>query len=169
VQSSRPRSIRHVITALTVLAMPGGSVWSCTTESDAPERPSSDIARLSKYVVLPEKPLSALFLVSPMGKGGGLIGPSDRRLLALLRYDRDSLARLKASAQRLKPEVRSITLRERPDWFPEPLFSAVKRCAALWCVDGERYTGDAFLKGGFVTGSFIVPDGSEWLILRAGT
>ena len=143
--------------------------FSCTDEPVVPAAPSSDIERLSRLINLPENPRAALFLVGPMGTGGGFIGPTDYGLLALLQYDRDSIERLKARGRRLQPKVRSIRLRERLAWFPEPLFSVVKRCSSGWCIDGERYSGDAFLKDGYVDASFIVPDNSEWLIVYAGT
>jgi hypothetical protein len=137
-------------------------------EQHAPSRPSADLGKLATLVNLPEPPQSVLFVNERVGEGGP-IGPTDRALVAVLRFDRESLDRLKSRAQRLKPEERAPRLRERSSWFPEPLLSAVKPCGPLWCVDGERYSGDAFLKGGFVTADFIVPDGLDIVILRSGT
>jgi hypothetical protein len=153
-----------------LLFVGSGCSSGAAEKKSAPKAPSSDLDRLAKLVNLPEPPQSAVFLLSRMGNGDGFLGPTDYGFEAVLKYDRDALARLRAHARRITPEKPSIPLWDRRDWYPAPVFSAIKRCEPDgWCIDGERYAGDAFRKGGFVTGSFIVPDGQEYIILMLGT
>lgn len=56
---------------------------------------------------LPEQPLSAVFVNERIGHGGP-IGSTDRALVAVMRFDRDGLERLKAHGHRLTPEERSF-------------------------------------------------------------
>ena len=137
-------------------------------EAKVARAPSSDLERFSKVVNLVERPIEVTYQIMPVGTPGGF-GPTDYRLIAAVKYDSASLGRLKERARRLSPEVRSCALSERPDWFPAPLQAAMKRCSLDWCIDGERYSGDDFRKAGYVSGSFIVPEGQEFIILQLGT
>ena len=153
-----------------LLSMAGGCSSGTAEKKSAPKVPSSDLDKLAKLVNLPEPPQSGVYLLRRMGQGDGFLGPTDYGFEAVLKYDRDALTRLRTHTRRIRPEKPSIRLWDRRDWYPAPVFSAIKRCETDgWCIEGERYAGDAFLKGGFVTGSFIVPDGQEYIILMLGT
>jgi hypothetical protein len=177
----RAPTVRHLLrTALQACAL---SLVACTEETPPappPPKPSTDIDRLSQLINLPERPESVVFVRVTMGDG--FLGPSDSFLTAVLHYDHSALERLTQHAERLRPEERSIPLGDRYAWFPESVANAMKPCPApqlpyktnpeigpLLCIDGAVYSGEAFRKGGFVTASFIVPDGQDLVIFHAGT
>jgi hypothetical protein len=136
-----------------------------TKDKGAAVPPSTDIAALAKRVNLAELPEEALFKITPMGKGDGMFGPTDYSLIAALRYEPTTLARIKMEMSRQNSDARPAWLPERPDWFPRSLLSKIKRCPNNWCVEGQEYSGRPFLKSGFVTGTLVVPDDSEFVIL----
>jgi hypothetical protein len=138
-------------------------------EGHATRPPSSDITALAKRVKLTDLPQEAVFQVSPMGSGDGMFGPTDYSLIAALRYEPATLARLKNELTRQNTGQRPVWLPERPDWFPQTLSSKIKRCTNNWCIEGEEYSGRPFLKGGFVTGTLVVPHNSEFVILLLRT
>lgn len=131
--------------------------------------PSTDIEKLSTLVNLPERPQRAIFSLTPMGKEGGLIGSTDYTLIALLSYDTDALQRLKEQTARVNSAAKTGFLPQRPQWFPQALLGGLNPCYSGWCINGEEYVGDRFLKGGYVTGSFIVTEDEQYVILVLGT
>ena len=144
-------------------------VWSQQRTTKQVAQPSTDLVALSRHVELPEAPRRAVFALIPMGTGGGFIGPTDYTLIALLTYDESATQRLKAKVTRVNRPTHTGYLPERPTWFPQSLLAQLKRCYSGWCIDGEEYAAENFLKGGFVTGSFIVTEDQQQVILVLGT
>lgn len=153
--------------AASVVAVASGCSSHKTRQLDA--LPSTDIQKLSTLVNLPERPQRALFSLTPMGKNDALIGSTDYTLIALLSYDTDALQRLRERAVRVNSAARTGFLPERPQWFPQDLLGGLNPCYSGWCISGEEFEGDRFLKGGYVTGSFIVTDDQQYVILILGT
>jgi hypothetical protein len=155
---------------LAIAAGVVGVLFACTSHK-AQERdaPSTDIQKLANLVNLPERPQRAIFSLTPMGKADALIGSTDYTLIALLSYDRDALQRLKERAVRVNSAASTGFLPERPHWFPQTLLGGLNPCYSGWCINGEEYEGDSFLKGGYVTGSFIVTEDQQYVILVLGT
>lgn len=157
------RAFGYLLTALFACSSPA------TEWTSAAKPPSSDITALARRVNLTELPQQAVFKINPMGIGDGMFGPSDYSLIAALKYEPATLARIKAQMTRQNTDQRPVWLPERPEWFPQTLSSEIRRCTSNWCIDGEEYSARPFLKGGFVTGSLIVPHNSEFVILLLRT
>jgi hypothetical protein len=154
------RSLSSVCACLLTL------VVACSQNSAAVVRePSHDVAKLAKRVNLLESPQSVSYKVTPMGDGDGIFGPTDYTLIAVLQYDEASITRLKARSTRVNPSARSVWLPDRPEWFPPSVLAAIARCADHWCIPGEEYSSAEFMKGGYVTGNVIVPEGQNVVIL----
>lgn len=146
-------------------------VAACSRNSAAATatEPSHDVARLAKRVNLLESPQSVSYKVTPMGDGDGIFGPADYTLTAVLQYDEASIARLKARCTRVNSESRTVWLPDRPEWFPPAVLAAIARCSDHWCIPGEEYSSAEFMKGGYVTGNVIVPEGQNVVILLLRT
>ena len=149
------------------------TAFSCATDTkengESTKPASTDVAALARRVKLGELPQEAVFKISPMGKGDGIFGPSDYSLIAALRYEPAALARVKLQLTRQNLGQSTAWLPERPEWFPESLSSRIQRCPNGWCIEGEEYSARPFLKSGFVTGTFVTPHDSDFVILLLRT
>jgi hypothetical protein len=157
------RTLSMLCASLTVLLM------ACSRDdrssATSVKEPSHDVSKLAKRVNLIEVPQAVTYKVSPMGDSDGIGGPTDYTLVAVLQYDEDTLSRLKGQWTRVNAEARIARLPVRPDWFQPSILAAIARCSEHWCIPGDEYSSAEFMKGGFVTGNVIVPEGQNVVIL----
>jgi hypothetical protein len=160
---------------LLVLTFGGGQA-AChqenksTMKNDDPTKSvSHDDKLLGAQLELPGAPLEVSFEQLPRGTPGGL-GPTDYVLVALIRFDKDVLARLAATAQpRPGNPPRISSLANRP-WFPSVLKAAIERYdEGSVTVRGRKFDASTLLKSPYTTGYFVIVEGTNYVILSAQT
>jgi hypothetical protein len=143
------------------------TIMTFTSCRDQQRGPHRDIAALENIVRLPMRPLEVWFASVPRGKGGEGIGPSDRTLIAIMRFAPAEIARFLAKERPAeKPEPR-LPRSEVLDWFPPPVIAAMEPLGAEhFRIKGRRFDAAPFAKGSFAGGSFFVLDSVPFIILR---
>jgi hypothetical protein len=127
--------------------------------------PSRSIPDFKKVVSLPAEPSEVWFEQVPRGTPGGL-GPTDYFLVAVMRFSPSSLSALLKNATRTGDQSPGILPAVNRAWFPSPVKAAVRPVDAQnVSVRGEEYDGAPFSSGAFSSGSFIVIDSSEYVLL----
>ncbi len=118
---------------------------------------------------LPTAPLEVSFEELPRGVPGGL-GPTDYVLVALLRFDEPTLARLAETSQpRPGSPPRISLLADRP-WFPPPVKAAIEgRDGSGVSIHGRKFDAAPLLKSPYSTGYFVIVEGTDYMILSAQT
>lgn len=158
---------------VVVLALGGGigcKQENTTMNSGSPAQSiSHDRNLLQAQLKLPAEPLEVSFEEVPRGVAGGL-GPTDYLLVALLRFDANTLARLGASSQaRPGNPPRISPLANRP-WFPVAVKAAIERKDdAGVAIRGRKFDAINLLKAPYATGYFVIVEGTDYVILSAQT
>lgn len=121
------------------------------------------IEKLRDLITLPATPAEAWFEQVPRGTPGGL-GPTDYLLIAVMRFERADLARIAAAAHR-RPGSRLSTAAHRP-WLPDPVREAIRPYDDhSVSVRGDKFDAAPFAKSLFRSGTFVVVEGGEYVIL----
>ena len=156
--------------ALAVVA--GTTVVSLIQDAHAePEPPGpvithTDMDLLERFITLPVRPEAVSFETWDIGTPGGL-GPTDRRFLALLRYDEAGFARvlklLDAAGQ--EPQGRRV---EAPSWLDAtPSLEPLRREGDQLVLEGETARrATPFAQGSFPNGIAVaLEDGRHVLVV----
>lgn len=137
-------------------------------ERDRAFSPDRRVEQLRNRITLPAKPVEVWFEQVPIGAPGG-IGPTDYRLIAVLRFARDDVARIIRAAQPREGSPRILNSFRR-SWLPEPVQSAIQpndeRSVA---IPGQKFDAAQFTKSPFLSGTFIAVEGGEYIVLLVGT
>ncbi len=130
---------------------------------------SHDEKLLSAQLNLPGRPLEVSFEQVPRGVPGGF-GPTDRILVALLRFDKDGLARLAEMSQpRPGSPPRISVLANRP-WFPSAVKAAIEQQDEVGvAIRGRKFDAAPLLKSPYTSGYFVIVNGSDYVIVSAQT
>jgi hypothetical protein len=139
------------------------------THDSQPATPSRSISDFRKVVKLPADPGEVWFEQVPRGTPGGL-GPTDYFLVAVMRFSPSALSALLKNATRTGDPSPGILPAVNRAWFPPPVKAAVRSVDAQnVSVRGEEYDGAPFASGAFSSGSFIVIEGGEYVLLVLAT
>ena len=130
---------------------------------------SHDEATLRSHLSLPGAPLEVSFEQLPRGTPGGL-GPTDYVLVALLRFDKPTLAHLAETSQPRPGNPPRISLLADRPWFPESVKTAIQsRDGTGVAIRGRKFDAATLLKPPYSTGYFVIVDGSDYVIVSAQT
>jgi len=128
-----------------------------------------DLEKLRKLVTLPAPPVQVWYEQVPRGASGGL-GPSDYLLIVVMRFKPNELASITAHAQRRPGPLPRITSEANRPWIPEPVKSAIcPHDDYSVSVRGETFDAADFSKSPFLSGTFTVVEGGEYVVLVMGT
>lgn len=132
--------------------------------SDPAWHPSRSLAALGRIIRLPVQPREVWFEDLPRGIEGGL-GPTDYTLVAVMRFDRDELARLLADAG--IEDDRQLGSPLTLPWFPPAVKAALRDNGdgGPSSARGRTFDGAPFARGAFLNGSFTVFEGGEYVLL----
>lgn len=123
------------------------------------------IDKLREVVTLPTPPVEVWFEQVPRGTPGGL-GPSDYLLIAVMRFKPTELARITERAQRRPGTPPRVTSSAKRPWLPEPVKAAIRDYDDhSVSVRGEKFDAASFAKSPFLSGTFSVVEGGEYVIL----
>ena len=161
--------MRWAVAILLGAAVSGGpachkgiSAMNGRTEAVAADR---HVDKLQALITLPAKPAEVWFEQVPRGTPGGL-GPTDYLLVAVLRFDRDDLARVTDAAQHRPGSPPRISATANRAWFPDAVKGAIRPFDDhSVAVRGDKFDAAAFAKAPFLSGSFVVVEGGEYVIL----
>jgi hypothetical protein len=130
---------------------------------------SHDEATLRSHLSLPGAPLEVSFEQLPRGTPGGL-GPTDYVLVALLRFDKPTLAHLAETSQPRPGNPPRISLLADRPWFPAPVRAAIEgRDGTGVSIRGRKFDATPLLKSPYSTGYFVLVEGTDYVILSAQT
>lgn len=122
---------------------------------------------LSAQLALPGPPVEVSFEQVSRGSEGGL-GPTDRVLVALVRFDEKTLALLAKEAQP-RPGTKISALANRP-WFPAAVRSAITHVDdGTFSVRGRKFDAASLLKAPYATGYFVLVEGTDYVIISVQT
>jgi hypothetical protein len=124
---------------------------------------SHDIDLLAKIVTLPQRPLSAQWLIT--SRGDGFLGPKDEAITAVLRYPPEAIPTMLAACPILKVEF-PIPLH---DWYPSELKRWTAKDNKTLDMTGPRYTPAPFFKSPFLGGYLVAEPESGLLLLYLQT
>jgi hypothetical protein len=130
---------------------------------------SHDVQLLGKLLKLPALPVEASFEEVPLGTPGGF-GPTDYQLVAVLRFDAATVARLSAASPGGEPAATG-TVPARP-WFPAALKTKVVTtggAAADASVQGRAIDAAAIFRPRYSSGAAVLVEGTDYVVLVAQT
>jgi hypothetical protein len=114
---------------------------------------------------LPATPSEVWFEQVARGTPGGL-GPTDYLLIAVIRFERADLARITSAAQRRPGSPPRIPLTANRPWLPEPLKLAIRPYDSHSAsIRGDKFDAAPFAKSPFLSGTFVVVEGGEYVLL----
>jgi hypothetical protein len=123
------------------------------------------IDKLGQLVTLPMPPAEVWFEQVARGTQGGL-GPSDYLLIAVMRFRPNEIEHLKKNAQRRPGDPPRITSAANRPWFPEPVKAAIHPFDDhSVSVRGEKFDAATFAKSPFLSGTFSIIEGGEYVVL----
>jgi len=133
---------------------------------------SHDIHLLGKLLSLPAPPLDVAFEEVPLGTPGGL-GPTDYELVAVLRFDPSTLAKLSQAAETAGSgpggPSGGATVPERP-WFPDAVKARVAKAGdGGRTVRGHAIDAEAMFRPRYSIGSALRVEGTDYVVLVAQT
>ncbi|HXU60188.1 MAG TPA: hypothetical protein VN962_00705 [Polyangia bacterium] len=138
---------------------------SATNERAGAAAPDRGVDKLRSLITLPANPSEVWFEQVPRGTPGGL-GPTDSRLVAVLRFERAALARVTAAAQRRPGTPPRISAAASRPWFPDVVKGAVRPYDDhSVAVRGDKFDAAPFAKSPLLSGSFVAVEGGEYVIL----
>ncbi len=158
-----------------VLVLALGSAQACHEDkvkmkNEAPVQSiSHDEAAIRSRLNLPGTPLEVSFEQLPKGAPGGL-GPTDYVLVAVLRFDKPTLAHLAEMSQPRPGNPPRISLLADRPWFPAPVKAAIEgRDGTGVSIRGRKFDAAPLLKSPYATGYFVIVEGTDYVILSAQT
>lgn len=139
---------------------------STADDTQAAQHASRSLPDLHKLIRLPAEPREAWFEERPIGQHPGGFGPTDYVFMAVLRFDRETLAKALKDAVPLGEESTGLVSIENRPWFPPAVTAAIQPGDANKSfVLGRRFQPGLFNDGRFTFGHFTVLDGGEYVIL----
>jgi hypothetical protein len=147
--------------ALASLGFIFASGAACRATRPAPPAAavSRDLDALTRTLKLPCRPLEVWWDERPLGERGGL-GPTDYRLVAVLRFERAPLQQLIERLPPLPPTPAGAPSLARQSWMPSAVGVTIR---------GERFDAASLVGPHYSTGVLVVVDGGEYVIISAQT
>jgi hypothetical protein len=134
--------------------------------SDHKEDTSADIERLSQQVALPVRPAAVLWRQEVLGKQSSAVpGPTDQRLVAVLKYDeKDARALIeKVGGGPTETGVGNVDVEP---WFPEALKKLARKSDDGMILEGAAYEADSFLRAPYSSGKLVRVGETNYFVLK---
>ena len=131
---------------------------------------SHDAPLLGKLLRLPAPPLEVAFEERPLGTPGGL-GPTDYQLVAVLRFDAGTLAKLPRAAgdSTAGGPSGSVSVPERA-WFPDAVKARLAKAGdAGATARGQAIDAEALFRPRYSVGWAVLIEGTDYLVVVAQT
>jgi hypothetical protein len=113
------------------------ALFSCSkSEADMNDKPDTDLATLTKFIVLDPKPQSVEWSVLEGEKGSGL-GPTDSALVALLSYPASDYPNVEKSLTESGSASGGL-MRKAPKWLPQSVTQSAKNAVGEGFDFGTR-------------------------------
>jgi hypothetical protein len=134
--------------------------------SDHTEGASADIERLSQQIALPVRPAEALWRQEVLGKQNSTVpGPTDHRLVALLKYDEQGARALveKVGGESKETNVGNVDVEP---WFPEEVKKLARKDDGGTILEGAAYEADSFLRAPYSSGKLVRVGETNYFVLK---
>jgi hypothetical protein len=127
-----------------------------------------DVDALEMTVKLPYHPEEAVWREEPLGKAANdrVPGPTDRKLVAVLRFLKDDADKITSQAEKYKPAAPETI--ETESWFPAELI-AQSQTSGDETVKGASYPANDFYNPPFSEGKITRVDGTDYFVLELFT
>jgi hypothetical protein len=125
-----------------------------------------DIEELEMTIKLPFHPKEAVWREDNLGNkntDNRVPAPSDKKLLAVLRFLKDDANKIVAQAEKQKPAAPEIISPE--DWFPAELI-AQSRTSGDGTLKGSSYAANDFLQMPYSDGKITRIEGTDYFVLE---
>lgn len=130
------------------------------------EGTSADIERLSQQIALPVRPAAVLWRQEVLGKQSSAVpGPTDHRLVALLRYDEQDARALIEKVRGESKETNVGNVDVEP-WFPEEVKKLARKDDDGTTLEGATYEADAFLRAPYSSGKLVRVGETNYFVLK---
>ncbi|MDV6168672.1 hypothetical protein R1T16_09570 [Flavobacterium sp. DG1-102-2] len=121
---------------------------------------NTDVDKLAKSINLAVKPVAARWVFTT--EGDGMLGPSDYKILAVLKYNHTDWLSLYKEHKMLKPiEDECLSKEIMKDWYTESVKACFKNNGKYLSVTKDVYNVDAFAKNSFIHGYCFFTDNDE--------
>lgn len=134
--------------------------------SNRTEDTSADIERLSQQIALPVRPAAVLWRQEVLGKQNSSVpGPTDHRLVALLKYDEKEARALieKVGGESKETNVGNVDVEP---WFPEELKKLARKDDDGMILEGAAYEADSFLRAPYSSGKLVRVGETNYFVLK---
>lgn len=130
------------------------------------EDASDDIELLSRQIALPVRPAAVLWRQEVLGKQSSDVpGPTDRRLVAVLRYDEKD-ARALVKKVRGESKETNVGNVDVETWFPEELKKLARKDDDGTILEGATYEADSFLRAPYSSGKLVRVGETNYFVLK---
>ena len=174
IQAARPctRGVRTAAISLSLITATSlaGGLGCHSRKDDMKQGQASSVSHdahvLAMALKLPATPLEVAFEEVPVGTPGGF-GPTDYRLVAVIRFDAGITAALTRADAGAAPE--SVPVADLP-WFPDVVKAKLVRGEqSRVTVRGRVIDGEAMFRPRYSTGSAVLVEGTDYILLMAQT
>lgn len=126
-----------------------------------------DVSELLTIVRLPEVPEEVVWREEPLGKVNDRVpGPDDKKLIAVLKYDQETAAKLIAQIEKNKqPEPAEVGAE---NWFPEELI-AQSQVSGNEMLKGTTYAANDFFNMPYGNGKITRVENTNYFVLELYT
>lgn len=126
-----------------------------------------DITELLNIIRLPEVPEEAMWKEETLGKQDGRVpGPTDKKLIAVLKYTPENAAKIVALVEKNKtPEPSEVSAES---WFPEELI-AQSQLSGNESLKGISYGANDFFNIPYGTGRITRIENTDYFVLELMT
>jgi hypothetical protein len=134
--------------------------------SEHTEDASADIERLSQQIALPVRPAAVLWRQEVLGKQNSAVpGPTDQRLVAVLKYDEEGARALIEKVRGGSKETNVGHVDVEP-WFPEALKKFARKNDDGTILEGATYEADSFLRAPYSGGKLVRVGETNYFVLK---
>lgn len=172
---SARNSLIALIIAVTFTACPSGD--KANSSSNASNRAANaansgnstsvkdDVDELEMIIKLPFHPEEAVWREEVLGKTGDnrVPAPTDKKLVAVLRFSKENSDKIAAQAQTFKPVLNETINTE--SWFPAELI-AQSQTSGDETIKGKTYAANEFLNPPYSEGKITRIEGTEYFVLE---
>ena len=134
--------------------------------SDHTQDASADIERLSQQIALPVRPAAVLWRQEVLGKQNSAVpGPTDHRLVAVLKYDEKGAQALVEKVRGESKETNVGNVDVEP-WFPEEVKKSARKNDDGARLEGAAYEADSFLRAPYSSGKLVRVGETNYFVLK---
>lgn len=124
-----------------------------------------DIDELEMLIKMPFHPEEAVWREEVLGKGGDgrVPGPTDKKLIAVLRFLKDDAAKVTAQAEKYKAAAPETINTEK--WFPAELI-AQSQTSGDETLKGSSYPANDFFNVPYTDGKITRIEGTDYFVVE---